>query len=81
MQSAENHGKMLPILFTLTSRSDSDFECSNISCNKNKLDGVGLNSNGLDHDVQKNGGESLWFSSDCSVDVAANLFFMCTLRS
>ena len=36
---------MSPILVTLTSRSDSDVECSNISFKKNTPDGVDLNSN------------------------------------
>ena len=34
-------------LVTLTSRSDSDFERSNISFEENKLDGIDLSSNGL----------------------------------
>ena len=38
---------MPPILVTLTSRSDSDFERSNTSFKENKPDGVDLNSNGL----------------------------------
>ena len=39
---------MSPILVTLTSRSDSDFERSNISLKENKPDGVDLNSDCLD---------------------------------
>ena len=35
---------MSRIMVTLTSRSDSDFECSNTSFSENKLDGVDLNS-------------------------------------
>ena len=38
---------MSPILVTLTSRSDYNFERSNISLKGNKRDGVDLNSNGL----------------------------------
>ena len=52
------------ILVTLTSHCNSDFECSNISFNENNLDGVDLNSDGLDHCVRKNGGKMLWFSAD-----------------
>ena len=33
-------GKVSPILVTLTSRSDSDFERSNVSLKENKPDGV-----------------------------------------
>ena len=36
-------GKMLPILVTLASRSDSDFESSNVSLKENKPDGVNPN--------------------------------------
>ena len=53
------------ILVMLTSLCDSDFECSNISVNENKLDGVDLSSDGLDYWVRKNGGKILWFSADC----------------
>ena len=38
-------GKVSPILVTLTSHSDYDFERSNISFKENKPDGVDLNSN------------------------------------
>ena len=38
---------MSPILETLMSHCDSDFESSNISFNENKLGDVDLNSNGL----------------------------------
>ena len=37
---------MSPILVTLTSRNDSNFEQSNISLQENKWDGVDLNSTG-----------------------------------
>ena len=40
-------GRVLPILITLTSQNDSDFERSNISFKENKPDGIDLNSNGL----------------------------------
>ena len=46
---------MSPILVTLTSRSDSNFDPSNITLKENKWDGVDQNSNGLDYYVQKNG--------------------------
>ena len=56
---------MSPILVTPTSRSDSNFERSNISPKENKRNGVDLNSNGLDCCVGKNEGKILWFSADC----------------
>ena len=56
--------RVSPILVTLTSRSDSNFERSNISLKENKWDGVDLNSNGLDKCVIKNEGKILWFSAD-----------------
>ena len=55
---------MSSILVTLKSRCDCDFECSNISFNENKLDGVDLKSNGLDYCIGKQGGKFLWFSED-----------------
>ena len=58
-------GKASPILVTLTSRSDSDFESSNVSLKENKPDGVNPNSNDIDYYVQKNEGKILWFSADC----------------
>ena len=45
--------KVSPILVTLTSRSDSDFEWSNISLKENKRDGVDSNSNGFDYCVKE----------------------------
>ena len=45
-------GKVSPILVTLTSRSDSNFERSNISLNETKPDGVDSNSNGLDYSLE-----------------------------
>ena len=50
---------MSPVLVTLTSRSDSDFELLNISLKEStaKRHGVDLNSNGLDYCcVQKSEG-------------------------
>ena len=58
-------GKVSPILVTLTSRSDSDFESSKGSLKENKPDGVNPNSNDIDFYVQKNEGKILWFSADC----------------
>ena len=40
--------KVSPILVTLTSRSDPDFESSNVSLKENKPDGVNPNSNDID---------------------------------
>ena len=59
-------GKVSHILVTLTSRSDSNFERSNISLKENKPDGADPNSNGLDHYVQKNEEKTLQFSVDRS---------------
>ena len=36
------------------SRSDSDFESSNVNLKENKPDGVNLNSNDIDYYVRKN---------------------------
>ena len=58
---------MSPILVTLTSRSDSDFDSSNVSLKENKPDGVNLNSNDIDYYIRKNEGKALWFSADCSL--------------
>ena len=52
------------ILVAFTSRSDSKFECSNISIKEDILDGIDLYSNGLDYCVRKNEGQILWFSVD-----------------
>ena len=56
--------RVSPILVTLASRSDSNFERSNISLKENKQDDVNSNSNGFDHSVRKNEGKILWFSAD-----------------
>ena len=58
---------MSPILVTVTSCSDSDFESSNVSLKENKPDGVNQNSNYIDYYVRKNEGKILWFSADCVV--------------
>ena len=50
-------GKVSPILVTLTSRSDSDVESSNVSLKENKPDGVNPNSNDIDSYVRKNEGK------------------------
>ena len=42
-------GKVSPILITLTSRNDSDFERSNVSLKENKSDEVNSNSDDIDH--------------------------------
>ena len=63
-----------PILFTLTSRRDFDFECSNTSFNENRMDGVDMNSNGLDQCVRNNRGRILWFSEDCTKTTNTTLF-------
>ena len=55
----------IPVTLTLTSRSDSDFERSNVSLIENKPYGVNLNSNDMDYYVRKNEGKILWFSADC----------------
>ena len=56
---------MSPILVTLTSRSDSNFERSNISLKENKRDGVDSNSNGFNYCVRKRERTILLFSADC----------------
>ena len=52
---------MSPILVALTSRSDSDFERSNISLKENKRYGVDSNSDGFDYCVRKNEGKFYGF--------------------
>ena len=59
--------KVSPILVTLTSRSDSHFESSNVSLKENKPDGVNSNFNDIDYYVRKNEGKIPWFSADCVV--------------
>ena len=58
-------GKVSPILVTLTSCSDSDFESSIVSFKENKPDGVNPSSNDIDYCVRKNEGKTIWFSADC----------------
>ena len=58
---------MSSILVTLTSRSDSNFERSNIRLKENIRDGVDPNYNGLNYCVRKNEGKILWFSADCII--------------
>ena len=61
----KKHGKrQSSILVTLTSRSDSNFERSNVILRKNKRDGVDSKSDGLDHCFRKNEEKILWFSAD-----------------
>ena len=57
---------MSPILVTLTSRSDSDFERSNVSLNEDTTDGINSNSNDIDYYVRKNEGKIIRFSADCA---------------
>ena len=69
---------MSPILVTLTSRSDSDFERSNVSLKENKPDGLNPIFNDIDHYVRKNEGKILWFSADCLGQSLKNLFSVST---
>ena len=55
---------MSPILVTLASRNDFNFERSNVSLKENKADGANPNSNGIDYYVRKNEGKIRWFSAD-----------------
>ena len=57
-------GEVSPILVTLMSPNDSDFESSNVSLKENKADGVNSNSNDIEYHVRKNEGKILWFSTD-----------------
>ena len=72
-------GKVSPILVTLTSHSDSDFECLNVSLKENKPDGVNPNSNDIDYYVRENEGKILWFSADCT-DTYGALCFICQIE-
>ena len=65
--------KVSPILVTLTSRSDSDFERSNVSLKENIPDGVNHNPNDIDYYVRKNEGKIRWFSADC-IEVDVDVF-------
>ena len=52
---------MSPIPVTLTSRSDFDFERSNVSLKENKPDEVNRNSNDMDDCIRKNKGKFYGF--------------------
>ena len=56
-------GRVSPILVTLTSLSDSNFERSKISLKKNKRDGVDSNSNGFNYCVRRKEGKIPRFSA------------------
>ena len=56
---------MSPIMVTLTSHNDSNFERWNISFKENKPDGVDPKSNGFYYYVRKKEGTALRFSADC----------------
>ena len=49
------------------SRSDSDFERSNVSLKENKPNDVDLNSNDLDYCVRKSEEKSPWFTAECTI--------------
>ena len=53
--------RVSPVLVTLSSRSDSNFERSNISLKENKRDDDDLNFNILDYCVRKNEGQFCGF--------------------
>ena len=55
---------MEPIQVTVTSRSDSDFERSNVTLKENEPVGVDPNSNNPDYCVRKNEEKILWVSAD-----------------
>ena len=57
-------GKVSPILVTLTSHNDSNFESLNFSLKESKPDGINPNSNYIDYFVRKSEGKILWFSAD-----------------
>ena len=59
--------RVSPILVTLTSRSDSNFERSNISLKEKKQDDVNSNSNCFDYCVRKNEEKLLWLSADWNI--------------
>ena len=74
-------GKVSPILVTLTSRSDSDFERSNVSLKENKPDGVNPNSNVIDCYVRKNEGKFYGFRQTEIAEVCWYLFWYTFIRS
>ena len=59
-------GKVSPILVTLTSRSDSDFERSDVSLKENKPDGDNPNSDVIHCYVRKNEGKLYGFRQTVS---------------
>ena len=56
--------KVSPILVTLMSCNDSDFESSNVNLKENKPNGINPNSNDINYYILKNEGKFLWFSAD-----------------
>ena len=62
----EPQERVSPILVTLTSRSDSNFERSYIciSLKESKRDDIDSKSTGFDYCFRKNEGKILWFSAD-----------------
>ena len=64
---------MSSILVTLTSRSDSNFERSNITLKEDKRDGVDPNCNGLEYCVRKKEGNNPRFSADCILKLVDSL--------
>ena len=69
-------GKVSLNLVTLTSRSDSDYERSNVSLKENKSEGVSPNYNDIDYYVRKNEGKIRWFSADCICNPKLKQFFI-----
>ena len=72
---------MSPILVTLTSRSDSDVERSNVSLKENKPDGVNPYSNDIDYYVRKNEGKILWFLEDCLAETEVEICTLCVINT
>ena len=67
--------RVSPILVTLTSCSDSNFERSNISFKENKPDGVDLSSNGLNYCARKNESQTVQFrQTEQLVDILLRTF-------
>ena len=56
--------KVSPILVTLMSCNDFDFESLNVNLKENKPNGVNPNSDDIDYYILKNEGKFLWFSAD-----------------
>ena len=72
---------MSPILVTLTSRCDSNFECLNISFSENKMNGFDLSSNGVDNCVGKNGGKIQFFYSGLITHLHVSYTTPCGFRT